>query len=381
MEVVHRIRSAIGICIFSVAATLLLSAGPARAEEDTGAVYVLSNQVAGNSVLLFERSAGGILTFTGSFPTGGTGTGPLASAGAPFLDPLGSQGSLVLSSRLLFAVNAASNDVSMFAVKKDALVLLDRVPSGGQTPVSVAVHGAHVYVVNQGNATNAPSISGFLIDPFRNHLVPLADSQRPLAGGALASPAQASFNRDGDVLLVTEKGTNTIDTYQIDFFGYASQPTAHASSGAGPFGFSVTDRGYAVVSDAGGEAASSYHVRDDGQLDLVSGPVSNGAQAAPCWLVTTSDGRFAYEANAGSSSIASFGIAPDGTLSLVNAQAASASGGLLDMALTGDGRFLYVRDGSGTLNGYRVEVNGRLSPAGSTPTGSLPAGAQGIAAR
>ncbi len=356
--------------------------GVARAwDDDAGAVYVLSNQVVNNSILVFDRASDGILTFSGSFPTGGTGTGPLATSGAPFLDPLGSQGSLVFSAGLLFAVNAGSNEVSMFAVKDKDLVLLDKVSSGGQTPVSLAVNGFHVYVVNQGNTTVAPNIIGFIIDPIKGRLIPLAGSKRPLAGGSLASPAQASFNVDGSVLLVTEKGTNIIDTYQVDFRGYASEPTSHLSRGNGPFGFSVTYSDLAVVSDSSGEAASSYKIKENGNLILVSGSVSNGAQAAPCWLVTTKEGRFAYEANAGSSTIASFGIARNGVLSLINPQAAAIGGGLLDMAMTTDSKFLYVRDGSGTVVGYQVEEDGSLTSVGSTPTGSLPAGAQGIAVR
>jgi hypothetical protein len=73
----------------------------------------------------------------------------------------------------------------------------------GQMPVSVAVNGIHVYVVNAGGT---PNISGFIIDPIGGHLVPLPNSQRPLAGGTLAMPGDISFNADGSVLLVSEKG-------------------------------------------------------------------------------------------------------------------------------------------------------------------------------
>jgi 6-phosphogluconolactonase (cycloisomerase 2 family) len=372
-------RSFVGKCLVAAVGAALLT-GAARADDD-GAVYVLSNQLGNNSVIVFDRSSEGALSYSGSYSTGGLGTGPLGTSGAPFLDPLGSQDSLVLHSGFLFAVNAGSNDVSMFAVKGRDLVLLDKVPSGGQKPVSVAVNGFHVYVVNQGTATVAPNISGFTIDPIKSRLIPLAGSQRSLVGGLAANPAEAAFNADGSVLLVTEKGTNIIDSYQVDFHGYASEPASNPSSGSGPFGFSVTYSGFAFVSDSGGEAASSYKITRNGNLNLVSGPVSNGAQAAPCWLVTTIDGRFAYEANAGSSSIASFQVAPSGVLSLVNAQAAAIGAGLLDMALTPDSKYLYVRDGSGTVNGYQVARDGSLASVASTPTGSLPAGAQGIAAR
>jgi len=363
-------RSRIVIAL-SAGITSLSLTGAASAEDpgqhSSGAVYVLSNQATANSVLVYKRDSNGNLTYSSSVPTGGTGAG---SGG----DPLGSQGSLTLGSGLLFAVNAGSSDVSMFAVRGTDLVLLDRKPSGGQMPVSVAVNGIHVYVVNAGGT---PNISGFIIDPIGGHLVPLPNSQRPLAGGTLAMPGDISFNADGSVLLVSEKGTKLIDTYRVDFRGYASGPISHASSGVTPFGFSVTNRGYAIVSEAGSGAASSYEIDHIADLELVSGSVALG-QNAPCWLVTTRDGRYAYTANAGSGTISSLGIAPDGVLSLLNPVAGTLAAPL-DLAITGNSKFLYVREGNSAVSGFKIALDGSLTLVGSW-TG-LPAGAQGIAAR
>lgn len=362
------------------AASLTLFTTAARADDDNGAVYVLSNQVASNAVLVFSRAANGSLSYSGTFATGGTGTGPLAAAGAPFLDPLASQSSLVAHAGLLFAVNAGSNEISLFRADGKELDLLDKVPSGGQRPVSIAVYGDYVYVLNQGSATVAPNITGFTVDRLRDHLVPLG-SQRPVAGGIGSGPAQISFNDDGSVLVVTEKATNQIDTYRVDSHGFASEPTSFASAGSVPFGFGITYRGVVVVSDAASGAASSYHLSENGNLTSISGPVSNGGQAAPCWLVTTRDGRFAFEANAGGSTIASFSVASDGSLTLINSSAGAIGGGLLDLTLSHDGRFLFVRDGQGTVASFAVGANGTLTSAGSLPSGSIPFGSQGIAAR
>lgn len=111
--------------------------------DSAGAVFVLSNQSSGNAVLAYSRDADGHLTYQATYPTGGKGVGTGA-------DPLGSQGSLVLSSGFLFAVNAGSNEVSMFKVEGTKLTLLDKEPSGGQMPVSVAVKGFVAYVLNAG---------------------------------------------------------------------------------------------------------------------------------------------------------------------------------------------------------------------------------------
>src|SRR5260370_6718306 len=268
-------RSRIVIAL-SAGITSLSLTGAASAEgpgqDPSGAVYVLSNQSTANSVLVYRRDSNGNLTYSSSVPTGGTGAG---TGG----DPLGSQGSLTLGSGFLFAVNAGSSDVSMFAVRGTDLVLLARKPSGGKMPVTVALNGIHVYVANAGGT---PNISGFIIDPIGGHLVPLPNSQPPLAGGTLAMPGDISFNADGSVLLVSEKGTKLIDTYRVDFRGYASGPISHASSGVTPFGFSVTNRRYAIVSEAGSGAPSSSETHHIADLELVSGSVALGPKA-PCW--------------------------------------------------------------------------------------------------
>src|SRR5215204_5135291 len=77
---------------------------------ETGTVYVMTNQVE-NAVMVFTRTANGSLQQAGTFPTGGAGN-PIPMGMDPPTDPLASQGSLVLSGDLLFAVNAGSNEIS-----------------------------------------------------------------------------------------------------------------------------------------------------------------------------------------------------------------------------------------------------------------------------
>jgi 6-phosphogluconolactonase len=335
--------------------------------EPAGAVYVLSNQPSGNSVLVYSRSSNGTLRFEASYPTGGKGAGTGT-------DPLGSQGSLTLGSGYLLAVNAGSNDISMFAMEGKKLTLVDRKPSGGQMPVSIAVNGFTAYVVNAGRE---PNINGYFIDALGRRLIPLANSSRPLAGGANAQPAQVRFTADGDELIVTEKGTQLIDTFKVGLLGYTTGSVPHPSNGVTPFGFSVTNRGYLVVAEAGSASVSSYDVEDNRHLDSISASIPLG-QTAPCWLVTTGDGRYAFTGNAGSQTISSLKLGADGAARLMNAKAAVLSAPF-DLALTQNSKFLYVREGNGAVTGFRVSTDGTLSPVGSV-TG-VPAGAQGIAAR
>ncbi len=348
----------------AVAATLSANV---QAAGRHGAVYALTNQSPANGVMIYDRAADGTLTYTGTALTGGAGAG---TGG----DPLGSQGAIVARGELLFAVNAGSNDVSMFRASGDQLVLLDRVASGGTMPVSVAVRGSLVYVLNAGGT---PNISGFVVDADAQHLVPLASSQRGLAGGNAAAPAEVHFANGGDVLLVTEKGTQLIDSFRLDDRGYAGAPTTITANGSVPFGFDVTRRGYAIVSEAGSGAASSYDVGEDGSLTPVGGAVALG-ESAPCWLVTSGDGELAFTANAGSGTVTTLHIAADGSLSIAYAAAGSLNKPL-DMALSADSHYLYARDGNGSLTGFEVHGDGSLGLV-TTVTG-IPAGAQGIAAR
>jgi 6-phosphogluconolactonase (cycloisomerase 2 family) len=363
-------RSALSL--LAIASLVGISPKAAVAQHSPGAVYVLTNQNV-NSVMVYARAGDGTLSLSGSFSTGGTGAG---TGG----DPLGSQNSLVLgrSHQMLFAVNAGSNDVSVFRVDGLQLQLVDREPSGGTMPVSIAVHANLVYVLNAGGT---PNIQGFFIDPFVGRLVHLGGSKRTLAGGIGSAPAQVSFSPDGEVLMVTEKATNLIDTWTVDDDGFAEDRQTSTSSGATPFGFAFARRNFAIVSEAGPSALSSYEIDDDGQLELETATLTDG-QKANCWVVVTKNQRFAFTTNTGSGNISSYVVSRDGSLTLLNAVAASTGRGTapIDMALSNDSHFLYIREATkGMVDGFRVENDGSLTPI--TSAGGVPAGAQGVAAR
>lgn len=372
MSKIHAPQVRCAVALLAIGVLTTVSTKFARAQDGPGAVYVLTNQTA-NSVMVYARAADGTLSLSGTFLTGGMGSGS-----GP--DPLGSQGALILKEgqRLLFAVNAGSNEVSVFAVQGLGLRLLDREPSGGQMPVSVTVHGGLVYVLNAGGS---PNIQGFTIQPWNGHLVPLPGSMRMLAGGPGSAPAEVAFSPGGDVLMVTEKNTNQIDTWSVNDDGYATHRMTTASHGGVPFGFTFTRRDVAIVSEAMPSALSSYEVDDDGELELVTGTETDG-QAANCWVVVTRNGHYAFTTNTGTGNISSYLISREGDLTLLEATAGITGAGTapIDMALSNGSQFLYVRDGvKGMVDGFRVGSDGSLTPLGFV--GGVPAGAQGLAAR
>lgn len=337
-----------------------------------GAVAIESNGTAGNAVLVFARRPDGTLESPRAYPTGGRGTG----AG------LGNQGGVTLSGdgRFLLAVNAASNDVSVFRVGGTSLALTDRAASGGQLPISVTEHGGLVYVLNAGGTEN---ISGFRLDPD-GRLSALAGTTRPLSGSGVG-PAQVGFSPTGTQLVVTEKGSNRITLFAVDAQGVAGPPRSQPSSGATPFGFAFDPRGRLVVSEAFGgapdaSALSSYALRRDGTLQVRS-PTVPTTETAACWVAITPDGRYAYATNTGSASVSGYRLSADAGLTLLVASGSSGATGAgpIDLAITPDGRRLYVlASGSHELSRFSIRSDGSLEAG--DPTTGLPAGAGGMVA-
>jgi len=338
----------------------------ASSADAPGAVYALTNQASGNAVAIFARGADGSLSWSSNVSTGGTGAG----------SGLGSQGALALSDdgRWLFAVNAGSNDVSAFRVTAPGLSLTSRAGSGGQRPISLTVHGNVLYVLNAGGDGN---ISGFSIGSD-GALSAIPGSTRALSGTNVG-PAEVAFSPDGERLVVTEKTTNRLDVYTVDGDGVASAATSTASAGGTPFGFAFGHRDELFVSEAAG-SASSYVISNDGSLTVASGAVLTH-QGAPCWAVVTQNGKFGYTANAQGGSISGFVIANDGTIGLIDADGRTAvvGGGNIDLALSGNSRYLYELDGDRSISGFRIEADGHLTSAGRSVT--LPASTVGLVAR
>jgi 6-phosphogluconolactonase (cycloisomerase 2 family) len=348
----------------ALAVVPLLGAGTALAAAPAGHVYVQTNSASGNAVVSFARAANGALTSAETVSTGGLGI----SAG------LGSQASLAITTDgdHLLAVNAGSDDVSIFDVTSDGLELADVQPVGDR-PVSLDVRDALVYVVNQG----ADTIQGLRITD-EGTLTKLPNSVRDLSGSGVAA-AQVAFSPNGRILAVTEKATQTIDTFVLRPNGRPRAVNAQHSEGATPFGFEFGPDGRLYVSEAPTSSASSYDVAADGTIDPITSVLSNG-QGAACWLVVSSDGDFAYTANAATANVSQYGIASNGSLSLVAGVAGATAPGAVDLDLTDGDGFLYVlSSSSGAITGFSVNA-GDGSLTGSGGVSGLATGYSGLIA-
>jgi 6-phosphogluconolactonase len=324
-----------------------------------GAVYAMTNDTAGNAIVAFARDFRGRLTKIDTFATGGLG-------GGGGIDPLASQGSLVLSrnNRWLFAVNAGSNDISVFRVRHHDLELVGYYESGGTFPVSVTSYHNLLYVLNaggkdaKGNDIGA-NITGFRIDR-RGRLTPLDESTRPLDGAGFH---QVGFGPRGDALVVTQgspTGPNTILVFGIGEDGLPdSAPVASPSVGVVPFGFVFDWLGHLLVAEAGSMAVSSYGLNEDNTLTPISRSIVNG-NAATCWIANTWYGAV-FTANTGNNNISAYKVRiATGSLRLRDAEAATGNKPI-DMATAANGKYLYALNAAdGTVTAFRIHPNGKL---------------------
>ncbi len=356
----------------AIGLVLAASAGLTTAAHAAGAVYTLTNAAAGNAVAVFNRADNGTLTAAGQVATNGLGTGT----------GLGNQGALVMSKngKWMFAVNAGSNDISVFSTQ-NGLTLIGKTPSGGVLPVSVTTHDDLVYVLNGGGTNN---ITGFTIGEW-GQLTPIAGSTKSLSA-ASTGPAQVEFSNDGEVLVVTEKATNKIDLYRVEN-GVANGPAVRDSVGATPFGFAFDKRDHLIVSEAFGGAAgksalSSYNILEESAALQTVTPSAATTQTAACWVVVTKNGRYTYTTNTGSGNISGYRVDKDGRLTGLNANGITGvtGAGPTDLALSRNSKFLYaLTPGNGSITAFGVAADGSLSNLG--VVSGLPARGTGLIAR
>jgi 6-phosphogluconolactonase (cycloisomerase 2 family) len=353
-------------------AVLAMPLSRAAAQDGQGAVFVMTNAASNNQINAYIRRADGSLEFSGSFATGGNGSGGT-------VDPLHSQGSLKLSAdrRLLFAVNAGSGTVSSFAVDGASLTLLDTEATGGSSPVSITQAGDLVYVLNSGGNG---SVRGFQVIG-NGHLRPINNSTRTLSGTA-STPTDVAFSPDRQFLVVAESATNMIDVFRVYPNGTLSDVVANPSAADTPFALAFTSNGALIVAGTS-NTIYSYHVGWNQSLQSITGALPTEGLAS-CWSVVLPNGRFVYTDNAGTSNQSGFAIGANGSLTPLGDTIVSsnpAGSGNLDIAVSSDGRYLYTLNAAtGSIGMFYVQSDGGLVNFGQFDGLRASAGLNGIAA-
>ena len=352
-----------------------------------GVVYAMTNASSGNQVFVFARDPKGRLQAVprATASTGGRG----GSVTAP-VDPLGSQGSLVYdaTSQTLFAVNAGDNTVTAFdtGLVGFPLRVQARVASGGFIPVSLAVSGNLLYVLNAGGrgsvATFAIGEHGAL-DQIGSLDLNLAPQAAAPPFDQVPAPGQVGVDALARHLIVTHAGGQEVLVAELDDRGVPAGPIVSTQTpGAGTFSFGVTRYGTLLVAEAASASVSAFDAPAGiGALVATASAVGTG-QAASCWIIVHDNG-FAFVANTGSGTLSRYRYTRTGHLELDQAVAASTGAAPTDLTFANDGGFLYSLDaGSGDISGFAIDADsGTLTPV--EAQGGLPAsaGIQGIASR
>jgi hypothetical protein len=368
----------LGLVAMATASLVVGFAGAAQASPSRhapsphGAVFVQTDAASGNTVVAYDRAANGSLTQAGSYATGGVG----GALGGSVVDHTASEGSLAHGGGSLFAVNPGSNTITSFAVSGDRLGRRQVISSGGAFPVSIAVRGPLVYVLN---ARDGGSIQGYL--NIGGHLTLIRGWNRQLGFNPnpspefTSTPAQIGFTPDGSKLVVTTKGDgNSIEVFGVGLLGVTSKPVVTPLAGAVPFGFAFDQAGRLAITEAGTNSVATFRIASNGTASQISS-VPTGQQAT-CWVVA--DGNHLFASNAGSGSLSIIAENANGALTAQGTAATDA--GTVDAAVTPDGTNLYVQTGAnGIVDEFSVGHDGTLAKIGSvTVPGAT--GGEGIVA-
>lgn len=353
------VLSKLAVSLLVVLLPTLLPAS-ANAADDTR-VYTLSNNTSANQVLEFDA----LLNPLGVFSTRGLGTG----------GGLGNQGALVSheisEQQALLGVNPGSGSWFVLFPKDGTIVTTS---SGGARPISVIGHGNRFYVVHaDGTLAAFKWWDGGLVQT--GNLAQTGSITLPTGG----APAEVGVTPNGRTLVVTLKATNQIVTVPVSRDGTLGTPIITASSGQTPFGFTIVERHdenpVLVVSEAFGgtaSALSSYEIKKDATLRLITGSLAAPLQRAACWVVQGKGGQL-FVTNTATNSMSTYKIMGDGVLKLLNAAIPVSGVGPIDIATASTNAFVLER---GIIEKFS-QVGAQISSVGNV---TVPAGSNGLVA-
>jgi 6-phosphogluconolactonase (cycloisomerase 2 family) len=344
-------------------------------------LYTQTNETA-NTVLHFTRAADGKLTRKEASSTGGMGTNAVRANGTTGPNSLGSQFSVIVSpdNKQLFVANGGDSSISVMAIDQatGALTIRKNSKTAGQTPNSLAYSKGYLY---------ASFLRGAKLAAYRVEMdgalsqVGLYDiaAGTGLAASSIA-PTQLVVSPDGKWLIVSAgTGTNAVLSYPMNADGTLGAPLVNNTQFATPFaGLFVPGLSSQVYLSTGitGVSLTSYTLSQSGMLTQLNQAAATGV-GAPCWLAITPNGKFAFVGN-GSGSISSYAIAANGTVSLLQSVAAeepSVLAGVNSVAgdswVSPDGKFLYSTYlGADKVVVYAIAADGKLNKVGETPVGT-----------
>jgi 6-phosphogluconolactonase (cycloisomerase 2 family) len=354
----------------------------------TGAAFFLSNPDGPNTVEAFSRNtATGLLTYLGSFPTGGNGSKAIQGSQAH---------AVVVKGNFLYAVNSGSDSFSTFRIGSDGRpTWLATTPSNGVRPVSIAVHGNLLFVLNQGidNGNNLDdpddkdaSIRGFSIN-YDGTPLPIGNATFSFLYSD--SPSDVFFLGDEFRLAVLKSGSDSVEAFNVSPTGELSNNqtiTVGKFPGNQPVGGAANSNlpgiGFAaVIANKAGNGASVVSFSANTSLTIIQPEVDADEDIDPCWAVTSIKGDRLWSSNFMPKSLTLYLVDGNGTLTPSSSYTPlnDTGPGSLDLDVSADGRFLYRLRAFSTIEGEPnptpivevFEIESSTSSTSSTPKGGV----------
>lgn len=318
--------------------------------------YAYVANVGSNLINSYSINANtGVLNNTGFVAAGG---GPESMAISP-------------NQRFLTVANRNTNNLSQFSINQTNgnLTLVETVPSGGSTPVSIVYHPKKdlLYVSNSYN------YSTFSVNPLTGNLLLVNTvAHTDASSGIIVEPF-------GNFLYRANYSGNAIESYPIDSStGFLSQnPIQSIGSGFRPrrLAFHANGRTLYVAYDTDSNL-STYQI--DSNTGFMSSvfpliPTTGNVSGA---ITTDPTGRFLYMANRDTNVISMFATSPEtGELFPFSPTTIPTGTGPLGITVDPSGKFLYNTNiNSDTAGIFTInQSNGILTSNGTVGTSTSPA--------
>lgn len=306
--------------------------------------------------------------------------GSPVSNGSPVpTEPDGGPSGIVMApdGHTAYVANRTAGTVLAFAVGKDGTLapVSDPEPTGGKMPFGMALapDGRTLYVSNIQSST----ISVFAVGDDGT----LALSGDPIPTESV-QPRGLAITPDGRFLYVGHgiplaDPTNDLDRYAIEADGSLSAPRTVATIGGAGTGMGITPDGrFLYVATTNSDQLFGFSIGADG--DLTGAPGSPYAVPDHAEGIALSpDGRFLFLASAGqvrpdtNRAVSAFTVGDDGALDPVAGSPFEAGAGPVGIAVTPDGRFLYVSHFDGDeVYGFAIAPDGTLTRTAGSPVPS-----------
>jgi 6-phosphogluconolactonase (cycloisomerase 2 family) len=406
---------------FFVAVFLVLGVViPSAAGASTGSefVYVESNIQSpnGNSIFAFHRdSDGSLTTVPGSpFPAGGTGVQDQSFVFGPY----DSDQNIAIdaSGRLLFAVNSGSDTIAVFHINANGSlspIQGSPFPSGGTNPVSLALRGDKLIVVNKNGdfaheSALQPNYTVMRVNPD--------GSLQPIAGSTVnvsfeSSPAQALVVPETNIVFGDDFRGGLLHTFRLGEDGKLRERQSTALPpdpgipvldlygtplrlGNFPLGLAIHPKlpllyvGFVVESQLG-----VFSFDDEGDLQFLRTAPNSGL--AICWLRSNRAGTRLYTANNGVvgdpvhdpfSTVSVYDLSDPATPREIQNLQTAGFGNASGIELSADEKFVYVIDQRATkfippgqgnaLHVFTILADGTLAEEHSPTQLNVPVGTQ-----